>query len=93
MTNSTSLTWYGPQLTADTYPSVSVFYDIGLSFGKALNSSSSATYSELVAVYGIEAEIMILDVAKLYWQWGFVTNPVFGEECRAMSRIGFTLGI
>lgn len=93
VTNSTSLTWYGPQLTADTYPSVSVFYDIGLSLGKALNSSSSATYSELVAVYGIEAEIMILDVAKLYWQWGFVTNPVFDEECRAMSRIGFTLGI
>ena len=93
ITNSTSVTWYGPQITQDTYPSLSVFFNIGLSVGKALNSEDSKSYTELVAVYGLEAEIMIFDIAKLYWQWGFVTNPVFNEECRAISRIGFTLGV
>ena len=93
ITNRTSVTWYGPQITVDTYPAVSVFYNVGWSLGRALNSESDEKYSEFVAVYGIEAEIMILDIAKLYWQWGFVTNPVFDEECRAISRIGFTFGV
>ena len=93
VTNRTSLTWYGPQLTVDTYPAVSVFYNVGLAFGDALNSDSDERYWEFAAVYGIQAEIMILDIAKFYWQWGFVTNPVFNEECRAISRIGFTFGV
>ena len=93
ITNRSAITWYGPQITDDTYPAVSLFYSIGLSMGQALNSTSDKDYSELVAVYGIETEIMILDIAKLYWQWGFVTNPVFNEECRAISRIGFTFGV
>lgn len=93
ITNSTSLTWYGPQLSLDTYPSVSVFYNIGWSLGKALNSNSDETYSETVVVYGIEAEIMLLDIAKFYWNWGFVTDPAFNEMPRAISSIGFTFGV
>lgn len=93
VTNKTSITFYGPQITADTYPSVSLFYNLGVSFGKALNSSDSTSYLELTAVYGIEAELMILDIAKLYWNWGFVTNPVFNEKPGAVSQIGFTFGV
>ena len=93
ITNKSSLTFYGPQLTVDTYPALSVFLNLGWSFGKALNSTDSARYNEFVIVYGAEARLMLFNIAQLYWQWGYVTNPVFNEEGGLVSRIGFTLAL
>lgn len=93
ITNKSSLTFYGPQLTVDTYPALAVFLNLGWSFGKALNSTDSARYNEFVIVYGAEARLMLFNIAQLYWQWGYVTNPVFNEEGGLVSRIGFTLAL
>ncbi len=91
-TGEVSATFYGPQLTADTYLGISLFAGCGWSLGNALNSSQSGI-NEFVSVYGIKAELMVLDVLSLYWDWGFVNDPAFNEPQRAVSRLGFTFGV
>ena len=93
VTNGLALTIYGPQSTADTYPSVSLFWDFGYSFGPALNSLSGETYCETVSVWGVKAEFLVLDIFKVYWHWGYVVDPVFNEQSRAITRLGFTFGV
>ena len=93
VTNELALTIYGPQFTVDTYPSVSLFWDFGYSFGPALNSVADTTYGETVSVWGVKAEFLVLDIFKVYWHWGYVVDPVFNEQSRAITRLGFTFGV
>lgn len=93
VTNELALTIYGPQFTVDTYPSVSLFWNFGYSFGPALNSMEDTTYGETVSVWGVKAEFLVLDIFKVYWHWGYVVDPVFNEQSRAITRLGFTFGV
>ena len=93
VTNELALTIYGPQFTVDTYPSVSLFWDFGYSFGPALNSVADTTYGETVSVWGVKVEFLVLDIFKVYWHWGYVVDPVFNEQSRAITRLGFTFGV
>ncbi len=93
LTSLFSLTFYGPQLSADTYPSLSVFMDFGLSYGKALNSSSDKVYRDFSAIFGFKAEFLILDIAKFYVQCGYVKFPSLNQVEGPQVAIGFTFGV
>ena len=93
LTSLFSLTFYGPQLSADTYPSLSVFMDLGLSYGKALNSSSNEIYRDFSAIFGFKAEFLILDIAKFYVQCGYVKFPSLNQVEGPQVSIGFTFGV
>ena len=93
LTSLFSLTFYGPQLSADTYPSLSVFMDLGLSYGKALNSSSDEIYRDFSAIFGFKAEFLILDIAKFYVQCGYVKFPSLNQVEGPQVSIGFTFGV
>ena len=93
LTSLFSLTFYGPQLSADTYPSLSVFMDFGLSYGKALNSSSDEVYRDFSAIFGFKAEFLILDIAKFYVQCGYVKFPSLNQVEGPQVSIGFTFGV
>ena len=93
LTSLFSLTFYGPQLSADTYPSLSVFMDLGLSYGKALNSSSDEVYRDFSAIFGFKAEFLILDIAKFYVQCGYVKFPSLNQVEGPQVAIGFTFGV
>lgn len=93
LTSLFSLTFYGPQLSADTYPSLSVFMDLGLSYGKALNSSSDKVYRDFSAIFGFKAEFLILDIAKFYVQCGYVKFPSLNQVEGPQVAIGFTFGV
>lgn len=93
LTSLFSLTFYGPQLSADTYPSLSVFMDFGLSYGKALNSSSDKVYRDFSAIFGFKAEFLILDIAKYYVQCGYVKFPSLNQVEGPQVAIGFTFGV
>lgn len=93
LTSLFSLTFYGPQLSADTYPSLSVFMDLGLSYGKALNSSSDEVYRDFSAIFGFKAEFLILDIAKFYVQCGYVKFPSLNQVEGPQVSIGFTFGV
>ena len=93
LTSLFSLTFYGPQLSADTYPSLSVFMDLGLSYGKALNSSSDKVYRDFSAIFGFKAEFLILDIAKFYVQCGYVKFPSLNQVEGPQVSIGFTFGV
>ena len=93
LTSLFSLTFYGPQLSADTYPSLSVFMDFGLSYGKALNSSSDEVYRDFSAIFGFKAEFLILDIAKFYVQCGYVKFPSLNQVEGPQVAIGFTFGV
>lgn len=93
LTSLFSLTFYGPQLSADTYPSLSVFMDLGLSYGKALNSSNDEVYGDFSAIFGFKAEFLILDIAKFYVQCGYVKFPSLNQVEGPQVAIGFTFGV
>lgn len=93
LTSLFSLTFYGPQLSADTYPSLSVFMDLGLSYGEALNSSSDEVYRDFSAIFGFKAEFLILDIAKFYVQCGYVKFPSLNQVEGPQVAIGFTFGV
>ena len=93
LTSLFSLTFYGPQLSADTYPSLSVFMDFGLSYGKALNSSRDKVYRDFSAIFGFKAEFLILDIAKFYVQCGYVKFPSLNQVEGPQVAIGFTFGV
>ena len=93
LTSLFSLTFYGPQLSADTYPSLSVFMDLGLSYGKALNSSSDEVFRDFSAIFGFKAEFLILDIAKFYVQCGYVKFPSLNQVEGPQVSIGFTFGV
>ena len=93
LTSLFSLTFYGPQLSADTYPSLSVFMDLGLSYGKALNSSNDEVYGDFSAIFGFKAEFLILDIAKFYVQCGYVKFPSLNQVEGPQVSIGFTFGV
>ena len=93
VTNLLSLTFYGPQLTVDTYPALSVFLDLGFSGGRALNSCSDRNFRDFSAIFGLKAEFLLLGIAEFYVQCGYVKFPSLNQVEGAQMSIGFTFGV
>ena len=94
LTNRLSLTIYGPQINSrDTYPLVTVFWDFGVGFGEPVNSMDRTSGIETVGSYGVRAELIIFDIAKLYYEIGCVYDPAFNEEVYVEQKFGFSVGI
>ena len=94
LTNRLSLTIYGPQINSrDTYPLVTVFWDFGVGFGEPVNSMDRTSGIETVGSYGVRAELIIFDIAKLYYEIGCVYDPAFNEKVYVEQRFGFSVGI
>ncbi len=93
-TNRLAVTFYGPQIgSRDIYPSVSVFWDLGLGLGKVLNSSLGGSISELVGSYGIRAEFVIAGIAEFFFEIGCSYEPVFRESPYVDWKMGFSIGV
>lgn len=94
ITNRLALTLYGPQINSrDCYLSVTGFWDIAYSFGNVLNKLESLKISELSGSVGFRASFMIFNVAELFYEIGYVYDPVFSEEKYSSQKFGFTIGV
>ena len=92
ITNSTALTLYGPQLFApDVYPYVSAFIDVAYGWGKVLNSDIVLKGGDWVISYGLKAELVLFNVARVYYDIGVVSDDI--SDVRFVQRFGFAVGI
>ena len=92
ITNSTALTLYGPQLFApDVYPYVSAFIDVAYGWGKVLNSDIVLKGGDWVISYGLKAELVLFNVARVYYDIGVVSDDI--SDVRFVQRLGFAVGI
>ena len=94
ITNRIALTFYGPQiLSRDTYPSITIFWDMGRALGKVLNSASGESINESVGSYGIRANFVIAGIAEFFYEIGCSYNPVFAEDMFVEQKFGFSVGV
>ena len=94
ITNKTSITFYGPQINSyDCYPSLTAFVEYGISMGNLLNSIDKTYYEDTIASIGIKAEFRIFDIAKFYYETGYVIYNTLNEKSGTVTHMGFTLGI
>ncbi len=94
ITNRLSLTIYGPQMAGrDTYPSLLLFWDFGLSLGHPLNSESKEFIVETVGSYGLRASLLIFGIVEVYYEVGCVYDGAFYEESYVEQRFGITVGV
>lgn len=92
ITSHTALTLYGPQFFApDVYPYVSAFMDVGYGWGKVLNSDV-AMDGDFVISYGLEAEFILFNIARIYYDIGVVSDDN-SSNVRFIQRLGFAVGI
>ena len=93
-TNRLMLTFYGPQIVSeDTYPSLSIFWDLGWGLGRVLNTDTGERIAESVGSYGIRASFAIAGIAEFYYEIGCSYDPVFNEEMYVEQEFGFSVGI
>ena len=94
ITNRIALTFYGPQiLSRDTYPSITIFWDMGRALGKVLNSASGESINESVGSYGIRANLVIAGIAEFFYEIGCSYDPVFAEDMFVEQKFGFSVGV
>ncbi len=94
LSNRLALTIYGPQINSrDTYPLVRLFWDFGIGFGLPLNSTDRTFGYETVGSYGVSVELIIFDIATLYYEIGCVYDPAFNEDVYVEQKFGFSVGI
>ena len=94
ITNRLSITFYGPQIKSrDTYPSITIFWDLGWGLGKRLNSVEPVRISESVGSYGIRCCFVIVGIAEFYYEIGCSYDPVFNEDPYVEQKFGFSVGI
>lgn len=94
ITNRSSITLYGPQINSyDCYPYVMGFLDIGYSFGGLLNTSRPREMSEFFSAAGFRAEFVIFNIASIYYEIGYVTDPVLNGDNEIRQSFGFSLGL
>ncbi len=94
ITNRLALTFYGPQINSrDTYPSVTIFWDLGWALGKVKNSLLEEKIYESVGSYGIRCEFVVFSIAEFFYEIGCSYDPVFAEEMYVEQRFGFSVGI
>ncbi len=94
ITNRLALTFYGPQINSrDTYPSLTIFWDLGWGFGKVLNTSTERKIAESVGSYGIRAEFAIVGIAEFFYEIGCSYDTVFAEDMYVEQSFGFSVGI
>lgn len=92
ITNRTALTLYGPQLFApDVYPYVSAFLDVALGWGDVLNCDSEHINRDFTASYGIHAELVLFNVADIYYELGIANQFGLGDY-KFIQRFGVSLG-
>lgn len=92
VTSSTALTLYGPQLfVPDVYPYVSAFIDVGYGWGRVLNSDV-VMKGDFVISYGVKAELILFNVARVYYDIGVVSDDN-SSDVRFIQRFGFAVGI
>lgn len=77
----------------DTYPEFTFFWDCGYSFGALLNRSVSEKIGEWVGSVGLKARFVILGIAELYYEFGYVYDPAFNESQYFKQTYGFSIGI
>ena len=94
ITNRTELTLFGPQLFApDVYPYASAFICMAYSFGNVLNSDSLKLDGNLAASYGVRAEVVLFNVARVYYEIGAVSYSDGWGKSNLIQRFGFALGV
>lgn len=94
ITNSLALTLYGPQLFAtDVYPFISAFFDLAYSWGRVLNTDSSRIDGDFAASCGARAELVLFNVARVYYEIGVVALSRNVEDMDLVQRFGFSVGI
>lgn len=94
ITNRSSVTLYGPQINSyDCYPYVMGFFDIGYSFGELLNSSTPRQMNEFFSAVGFRAEFVIFNIASIYYEIGYVADPVLNGDNGVRQSFGFSLGL
>lgn len=94
ITNRTSLTLYGPQINSyDCYPFISAFLDVGYSFGKSMNRNVEEVLSDTYMSAGVRAELVIFNVASIYYEYGYVFDNTLNEKPYGEHRFGFSAGI
>ena len=94
LTNRMALTLYGPQINSrDSYLYATGFWDFGYSFGHVLNRSVFEKVSETTASVGFKTGFLIFNVAEVFYELGYVYDPVFNENKYFKQTFGFTLGV
>ena len=94
LTNRMALTLYGPQINSrDSYLYATGFWDFGYSFGHVLNRSVFEKVSETTASVGFKTGFLIFNVAEVFYELGYVYDPVFEENKYFKQTFGFTLGV
>ena len=95
LSNRLSLTFYGPQINSrDSYPSLTIFWDLGLGLGRVLNRGSVDEFiAETVGSYGIKVEFIIFGIIELYYEIGCSYDGAFNEDSYVEQRFGVTVGI
>ena len=94
ITNRLALTLYGPQINSrDCYISATGFWDIAYSFGSVLNAIDAKNISELSGSVGFRANFMIFNIAEIFYEFGYVYDPVFNEDKYPSHKFGFTIGV
>jgi len=92
--NRASISLYGSQMHyKDLYPVVTGFFDIGYSFGKLLNTSLDESIDEIALAAGVRVEFIIFNIAKVFYECGWVLDPVYNEEKETRQTFGVRLGI
>ncbi len=94
-TNRVYATLYGPQLNAkDLYPFITVFNDYGVSFGNVANRSEEEKITETAASFGFRAELVIYNIANIFYEFGYVyKQPFTDEEYPITAKLGVSVGV
>lgn len=93
ITSSFALTLFGPQFFAeDVYPYVSAFFDLAYGWGGVLNSDEIRV-GDFSASYGIRAQMVLFNVARVYYDLGVVASDGNLGEVDIVQRFGFAVGI
>lgn len=95
ITNRVYAELYGPQIySKDLYPKVVVFNDVAYSFGSILNNTLSEQANDWIVTFGLNAEFNIYNIAKIYYEVGYVYKDLFTEDSKVVkAKIGFSLEV
>ena len=63
------------------------------SFGNVLNSDSLKLDGNLAASYGVRAEVVLFNVARVYYEIGAVSYSDGWGKSNLIQRFGFALGV
>ncbi len=89
--NKTSLTFRGPQILEDVYPTIKLLSDISLSTGSVVNGFGSMTkFSGSISLKG---EINLFDTLILYGEAGYVYSSILKNDCGFKYSFGVRIAV